>query len=952
MIPKRLTLSTALAVLVSSSLPGGCSTDASPWVRPRRLGDEGRGAAASLLEPRELRVEYGGCATVRLLEDHRLECIYRPGDPLRLWVTHEPSQRPAFAMEGAGAWSMGAPYVLPEELGQGYRLELTEAGLGAVTVTLPERPAWRLQLRAVTELTEAELEALAEPRRRFEALEETLARPDLEVVPQIRALLHEMVERGQVWSAIQSETATAYHLTWRGGRPDLAQELLDELRQSLEERVPSLDRTFPFGHAVLSTFLGHTKRRRGPLTGAAHEYRRASRLVRRTDSPIHTLDALAPYALVLAELGYFEAAAYWSVEVRALATKHARPYSLAEVLAMVAKVSLRLREARQVYDDPAPGLAEVERIYGPGGPLEEYQEPFDALLSRAEHALFQGDPRSAQQQLEKMSALWLTVDMKARVQEVRLRALILQGASPKKLEEALVRLRSHAEGAVDPEIRWKAALLEGWVYETLGQMDDAYRAYVTAEGLLDRLLPMAAMGLPGDYSAARHGESTTRLVAMLTEQGRIDESICVIRRSRARIGQMALLHHHFAREPHQALLAPIEAYAEALRAYEGILQGSVELAQPEYERAHILALESQQRLEQRTFEALSSEPFYRRLPGCDEVSPRQQGELLLILHPQDADLHVFVEDDRGSAHLSSLIGFFSGDDTSEDWQSDLLLHPLDDRLASALRVRVLASGRARTIPVHALPWSSPSATRNEAQEPLIASIPVVYGLDLPGRPSSADRSMVHEALVLVDERAEGAVVEAAEVTTQLQRWGWAVTQSETQEQDPGSLRRALQEVGHFHYAGHAYYADADQSDGIDRDDQKRRWPPYSGGAASAPSHIPLRGKAKLTVSDVFMMKQVPRTVVLMGCATGVFDDRMAYGGFSLAMAFLGSGADMVIASTEEIGGEDASTLGRALYANASKIRDDPGRWMTSALADVRGRGRRVSTLANYRVYVP
>ena len=129
-------------------------------------------------------MEYGGCATVRLGEGDELQCIYEPGAELRLWVMHEPGRRPAFGVDGDGAWSMGEPYVLPEELGQGYRLKLEEAGLGAVTVELPERPRWRLALRASEALSQEEKRALSGPRRRFVELEKRLA-PDDEIITDL-----------------------------------------------------------------------------------------------------------------------------------------------------------------------------------------------------------------------------------------------------------------------------------------------------------------------------------------------------------------------------------------------------------------------------------------------------------------------------------------------------------------------------------------------------------------------------------------------------------------------------------------------------------------------------------------------------------------------------------------------------------------------------------------------
>lgn len=957
-----MSMVTTLALGLAAS---GCSGEPSLWVKPQRLADPAGSSPADLAELPELRVEYGGCATVRLGAQDELECIYEPGAQLRLWVMHEDGQQPVFAMEGDGAWSMGEPYVLPEELGQGYRLELTETGLRAVTVELPQRPKWRLALRAVGELSETERAEMDRLRKRFLRLEKKLATPEPEVVPElgvvptIRVLLREMVDRGQLWNAIRSGTATAYQLTWRAGRPDIAYELLAELDQMLEHRLPSFERAYPLGGAVLSTFVGHTLRRRGLLVEAASEYRDATRLVRRTDDLVHVLDAMAPYALVLAELGYFEAAAYWSAEVRELAVQHSRPYELAQILVMIAKVGLRLREARHVYDDPAPRLEEVKQIYGKDGPLaNKYRKPFDAILSRAELALLENNPRGALAELRPYRGKQLSADRAARMEELWLKSKLLQKADVGSLRADLRRLQDYAEDAVGPEFRWKAAVLEGQVFEVLGDVEQALDAYSRAENLLDRLLPMAALGLPGDFAAVRHHGSTERLVSLLSRRGQLEQVVCAIRRSRARVGQMALLHRRVDESLREELLEPIEGYTIALLAYEELLEESTTLAAPAYERARLLAAQRRQDLERQALEILSSYSAYDQSFGCEKLSPREPGELLLVLYSDDSDLNILVQDDQGVSQYPKLRGYFDGTMRNEDWQSDLMLHPLRTRIMQASRIRVLASGRAHEIPVHALPWSAEPHDRDDERQPLVSYVPVVYGLDLPlVSRDVGDEVGVSRALVLAEAQAESAKSELVEVASLLRNAGWNVAELTTGEREPGAVRELLQQMDHFHYAGHSYY-----DEGLDGKSmwgtttgnvRVRRWPPYSGGAAIEPSFLPLGEYGKLTVSDILMMEHVPRSVVLMGCATGIIDERTARGGFSLATAFLGAGAQAVVASTHEIKGSEAAILGRALYAGLnSNSSEDPGLWMRRAVQFVTEQHQMDLDIANYRVYVP
>lgn len=272
-------------------------------------------------------------------------------------------------------------------------------------------------------------------------------------------------------------------------------------------------------------------------------------------------------------------------------------------------------------------------------------------------------------------------------------------------------------------------------------------------------------------------------------------------------------------------------------------------------------------------------------------------------------------------------------------------------------MRVLASGRASAIPVHALPWSADPYDPDDKREALAHYIPVVYGLDLPPAPERPPKGPdTRDALILVDSRAERAREEADTVASALRHWGWSIDELTTRDLPPVKLRHTLQRVKHFHYAGHAYYDETIGGTPIQsnvNNDRLRRWPPYSGGAAAEPSYIPLGQHGRLTVPDVLMMEDVPHTVTLMGCATGVNDERMTYGGFSLATAFLAAGARAVVASTDKIDGQAAAILGNALYlSHDSEISTDPGQWMTTAIRFVRSRREPSMDLTNYRVYVP
>ncbi len=944
---RRLVPSMVVAALALVPMVQGCTSEPSPWVKPRRV--EGGATAAAVVVP-QMRVEFGGCEAVLLSEEDELQCVYEPGKTLRLWVTHEKSQSPEFAMEGDGAWSMGEPYVLAEELGQGYRLELEGDGLKAVTVTLPERPQWRLALRAKGELSEDETVLAEDVTKRAVKLERRLMKGELDAIPEARVLVDDLIAKGRLSAAIGRGAAFSYHLTWKAGRPKQGEDFIKETRERLERRFPEFDLQYSDGSAALSIYLGHTLERRGQLVAAAHEYRRGARVSRRVDDVLRQVDVLAPYAILLANLGYFEAAAYWSTEAREVGAEHARPFQLTKIMSQVAEVSLLLREAHRVHEDPAPRHAQIEKMYGRGGIIEEYTEPFDILLSRAEFALAEQKPEEVLSDLDRLQDE--PAHRKAKIEELRLRALLQMGVSHQRLRKGFERFEAAAAHALGPELRWRVAVLEGRLLEELGEPDEALAAYARAEGLLDRLMPLATLGLPGSFAAARHGGGTDRLVSLLAERGRLEDAVCTIRRSHARVSQMALLQRRADVVSRDDLSATIEHYNTARQDYEELLEDSSQSDAVAREAARLSAAQYQAEFERHLFEILSAHGGYRGPIDCLDLDPRHQGELLLLLESEGADLHIFVEDGEGVTRFPSLLGFFESR-TSDDWQSDLLLHPMRERLARARSIRVLSSGRASEIPVHALPWSADA--RVVDRKPLIQSKPVVYGLELPifFRRDDASR----EALVLADGFADGANVESAGISASLRKHGWDVAALRAGDMDANQIRRMFGSVEHFHYAGHAYFDEGPGRERVladgDAGDHLRRWPPYSGGAAREPSYIPLGGNGgRLTVPDILVMDRVPRTVVLMGCTTGVADERMAWGGFSLATAFLGAGAEAVVASTHRIDGNEASALSRAIYEGIESSDGNASRWMTDALNLLERRGDPMPSIEHYRVYVP
>ena len=129
-------------------------------------------------------------------------------------------------------------------------------------------------------------------------------------------------------------------------------------------------------------------------------------------------------------------------------------------------------------------------------------------------------------------------------------------------------------------------------------------------------------------------------------------------------------------------------------------------------------------------------------------------------------------------------------------------------------------------------------------------------------------------------------VAPGQVRAALEQRGWRAELLDGDAARGQSLRAALGRVDLLHYVGHA----------------------RSGGPGGWGSRLSLARDDTLEVPDVLALSQVPTTVVLSGCETGVVDPQSLGGGMSLAHAFILAGAQVVVATTHEIGDEDAIAL--------------------------------------------
>ncbi|MEM9460847.1 MAG: CHAT domain-containing protein [Myxococcota bacterium] len=921
--------------------PGCTKTD--PFADPVRVAEQTAKhvPAVPTTARASLEVEHGGCALIVASNDDSIECIYTPDAPLRLWVTHPSPHDVRLEIDGR-PW-LTTTDQRPEETGRGHRGRISGDDARRLVVNTPDGHPWTLRLRALAHLTPSERHLLDQLAAHQRAIEGRLYEGDVTGVPEAMHTIDELLEQGLLSTAVDLAQAMSYHLTHRATRPDLAREVLEHVRTSAER--------YPEGAASMAIYGSHALERDGRLVEAAAAYRRGARYAVRMDDVGLQLDALSNYSMVLAELGYFEAAVYWGKRAVVHAREQGRLVDRLAVMTMVARVSLRLRQMGKAHDDPEPLLHEIFDLASTAKPENADQIKVDAArLGLATLAVLDGESGTALRHLDALAEGELIREDQLAMRDLRLRAHLQLGADDDELRQRLTGLEAFAATGGSHREQWLATVRRGEILERLGDLDAARAAYERSETLLDRMIPRALLGAQGEIAPARKREGSERLVELLLRQGHAEQALCVSRQAQARVGQLARVFSRLDPESRQVLRPKVEHYRTLQRAYEERLDRTSTRAVQEHARARKEAERLREELAGLALEILSFDSGTYGRPRCDELSPRLPGELLLGLYPHQKGVLVLAQDDAGTTHrlLASAESLLHLDDPR--WLGNVLLKPLEAQLARASRVRVLASGKAAALDVHALPWRG---------RPLVEQVPVVYGLDLPRPSRPADPVPGRGALVLADPRARGTNDEQEKVIDTLLKAEWPTTSAASNQLTAHQLREALASVEHFHYAGHAYYdlgGHAVRAAPPDRSDAglpTRLWPPYPGGAAAEPSYIPLGRSGHLDVPDVLMMESVPRSAVLMGCATGVHDERMAYGGFSLATAFLGAGATVVIASTREVDGSNASLVGRGLYADfdAHSIRE-PGRWLMHAVRWAREHGLPEHAIRNYRVLVP
>lgn len=650
--------------------------------------------------------------------------------------------------------------------------------------------------------------------------------------------------------------------------------------------VESLALAYPEGAADFATYRGQLEWRLGRYYRAAESLRVGVRFARQMEDIELLADSLPMYASSLMELGYHKAAYHWAnVALDTLRPRLTCPARVS-LFRTVGWINLELEQRGLPYRDPRSLLeASLE---------SECANPTSAagtLLSLALLELHEGHADAALSWVAMAEGRPATADERLRLRDSELRALVAKASSLPEQSRALERLEHASRGVGTAEAAWRVALRRGQLLVRKGELEAASVAFREAEGHARRVTELGALGSARTWAGLEHQHSTDELVSVLLELGRPSEALSAEREARAcRIQALAGTDDLDTDERKQV--------EEKLRAYRRIQmdQDRVLTRIDEVSRESQRTLQDQVKQLAHELETLGRDILHaksRACPAVQQLQPRQPRELLVGIYPSAGEWLVFLEDDEELvAHRIDPPSLSERSVTAKP--PEALMTLLGDRPARVDRIRVLASGKAQAIDLHLGLWRS---------RPLLQSVSVVYGAELPWtRPSSTPS---RRALLVADPDGTlpWAARGASEIETRLVAGGWTVERLEPTRVGRQALLAELSRgYDLLHFSGHAAHA-APGDAGL--------WPPYAGGTAAWPAFLRLRRNEQLGIPDILAADAVPQAVVLLGCETGVPDS--AFGGPSLATAFLAAGAQMVLATPIPVEDEAAAALERRLY---------------------------------------
>ncbi|WP_438023405.1 CHAT domain-containing protein [Sorangium sp. So ce233] len=863
---------------------------------PVALGCE-RAREAPAPAPPLLTVEFAGCAAVRAGPICEL-----PRDrTVRLWI-----QAPRDAVVTVAAGGAAAPARGAEVQGGVLARVRVEDGAPAVIVTAARGGAaatFRLDVDAPEPVPELERAEALRQAGRFDEAEAQLEPLGRDPRPAVRSQARRKLAR---IARARGQAARAVELLVDAIREDRAdgrvsdefkdrftlayirvqvEHRLDDARRELDALLP-LAPAYPEGRAIAHYFRGLAAAEAADLRATLRLFREAAEHTARLGIDDYRRDAVERMAQTLGALGRNGEAVALFRELEAGLPADTDPCRRALLLNNAGWFALRAAStdaADGATPDPAPLFEEALALSQ--RPCVEPIDRAHVLINLALALVERGQPGEAARRLAE--ARRAPAPPSPRVEAWRLLLegrIALASGRPAQALPWFDRLSRLAQDAAFPEAQFEGALGRAEAEDALGRAA-AGASYARAEALLAAWSRSVPLGEGRDTFLGRFERCARLHVDFVLREARLAPGAAaraaeVARRSRARL----LSSLDWA--DRVAALAPDararwEAAVAAYRGARAALDGGTAADWGLPKERHAAAVAARAAEHARLRSALDDALAGLQLGSGAEPPPPADGELVLVYHPVRDGWAGFAVTAAGARAVA--LGAVDPRAAPERLGARLL-DPFAEEIGRARRVRFAAYGPLDRIDLHALP---------HAGQPLLARVPVAYGLDLPPRPAA--QPSPRSAVVVGDPRGDlpAARAEAAARAGDLARRGWAVAHLEGQAATHDAVRAAVERPGVslLHYAGHGVFEGRDG------------WR----------SGLPLAGGGWLTVGDILALARVPPVVVLSGCDTARTAELARAEGLGLAQAFAAAGASAVVAAARPVRDALAAELMAALY---------------------------------------
>jgi tetratricopeptide (TPR) repeat protein len=695
---------------------------------------------------------------------------------------------------------------------------------------------------------------------------ETLSSPwSLSLIPQPE--LGSLPGKRPLGSEVYNATRLA-RLAIDDGRFSEARQILTRLTLTLPHESPADSRWF------VAFFQGRLAVRVTDYGSALEYLQQASELAERGGMYGHFVESGQILARVLEEVGRSQDA---EKLFNLLEATHPADFmtscELGTFLTNEAWSQLLSREGEEEAADPTPMLKRANLLFE--APCARPDQRFNARLNLTLAAQQAGRWSEARQFLTEAEApSWVS----RSTLEQRLWWLDLKGRQaiaervPGGALQLYDQLADMAKVAGSIESGFRAAVGRAYAQMALGRPAEAIVSFQEADRLLDEQILHIPASEGRETFAGQRQSAMRQYLKLLLDLDQRKDAFDLVRRDRSRLLRQLEIRDRMA----QMTAAQQRDWDESMSIYWGLhnqvdqgVEKEGELPGDELRRARAHRAEQLEKARKQLDSAMAE----LRGPGDRDESRSSApspGEVILAYHPLPMGWAGFAATPNGVQ-----VAFF---DLAEDTLanpgalSSRLIGPFQAVLERADHVRVLSYGALRSVDFHTLPL---------AGKPLLALLPVVYGLDLPVQPSPLPAGPP-VALLVADP--EGNLPEARKESKSFDEtvrgWGqgWTPKRLEGKVADIGAVRDALAGASLFEFAGHGELA----------------------GFAGWDSALLLAAGSRLTSRDLLTLPRAPSWVVLSTCEGGLSSKEAPGEGIGLAQAFLLAGSRSVVAAVRPV----------------------------------------------------